>query len=230
MRNGVRLQTAFLLALLVYDLLMLWHVHVTQTNLPVVMSAYDPVHPLLPLPGDRPVLGMSHLWWVGMLHGMGSAYPLLAGLVQVWRPARARSLWLHRLNGRLMLLCTVAFAAIPGFWMAWGILHASLPLRIMIAGLGIIVVVACAMTWRTATRRALGAHRRWGIRLVTYLHVIPVVARLYYWAAWVTVTGAPGQEGQTFELIGWLTVVTVLPLGELFARVGERRAQSPLPA
>ena len=224
MRIDARLQTAFLLLLLIYDLFMLGHVHVTQTALPVPMTQYDPIHPFLPLPGERPVLGMSHLWWVGVLHGMGSAYPLLAGLVQVWRPARARSLRLHRLNGRLMLLCTVAFAAIPGFWMAWGIQHASLPLRIMIAGLGVIVVTASAMTWRTAARRALTAHRRWGIRLVTYLHVIPVVARLYFWAAWVTVTGGAGQEGQTFELIGWLTVLTVLPLGELFARVGEPRA------
>ena len=223
-----RNQTLFLLALLVYDAVMLFHMHTTQTSLSIPLSQYDPIHPFLPL-GDapRPVLEMGHPWWLAAIHGMGSAIPLLGGALQISTPMRRWNLAMHRWNGRLFLLCTVGFAALPGLWMAWGIQHASAPLRIMVMGLVLIVLGASGMVWSTIRAGKVSAHRRWAIRLYASLHVIPVVARLYFWMLWVTWSAQQADtaaqwgfstEHLTFEIIGWLTVLSVVPIGELFAR------------
>jgi hypothetical protein len=212
----------FLASLFAYDVVALLHVHAHQRGLDQVASSYSPVHPILPLLGrPEPILPMDHAWWFVVLHGIGSAFPLLAVLMQLASPIREWRPALHRWNGRIVLVTTFLFAALPGVVMAPSVQHASPLLAFFIAGLGLLVAFAAVRAWVCIRRGQILAHARWGFRLATYLHVIPVVSRLYFWALWVT--AAAPDPGETFESIGWLTVVTVVPLGELAAWLGTRR-------
>ena len=226
-------QLALLAAMLIYDLAMLGHVHVYQTSLAQIGSSYAPIHPFITgLGAPDAVLFMTHAWWLVVIHGIGSAFPLVASAAQLAGPIRRRWPRVHRVNGWAVLGFTVLCGALPGMWMATHIVHASWALRIMVVGLGALVLLAVAMVVRTIRAGELAAHMRWAARLYAYLHVIPVFARLYFaliWAGWTAEHGA-GQGAAaagTFEIIGWLTVVSVIPLGELMARVVFRPPPSP---
>lgn len=221
-RSSVRrAQLAFLIGLALYDIGMIIHVHVYQTGLEQIASSYAPVHPLWPLlDKPQPILSMDHVWWLVMLHGIGSVYPLLSVLVQLAQPVRERLLEFHRWNGRATLLVTVLLTAIPGVWMSASMLQASPPLRAAVGMLGGLTLLAAIQTWRSVRAGQIDAHRRWAVRMSTYIYVIPVVARFYLWIVWMTYTapsdGIVTREtlNLTFELTGWITTVTLLPLGE----------------
>jgi len=222
------LGTAFLAAVFFYDAWMLADVHRYQTSLDAIATSFAPIHPALPRLGAvEPILPVKHLWWVLMAHGVASAIPLLGSVLQNMAPIRRRWPAFHRWNGRLILLVIAPFTAGIGMWMAPDVLHASAALRFCIGGLGVITLVASWMTFRTARQKHWPRHSQWALRLTAYLHVIPLFARLYFWFAWVFIFADAENFAQaqntTFEWIGWGVVLSVVPLGELAARIGGYR-------
>jgi len=157
--------------------------------------------------------------WAFYTHIISGPFTLVAGLVLLSETVRRRRPAVHRVLGRVQVLCVLFIVSPSGLWMATR--AATGP----VAGAGFAVLavataVAAAMGWRNAVARRFDLHRQWMLRCYVLL-CSAVALRVMGGASEVL-----GLDG-TYPIAAWLG--WIVPLAALELLDGWNRTRKPLP-
>jgi len=154
---------------------------------------------------------------------------LVGGPLQFVASLRTRLPVLHRWNGRIYLVTTIATALVGLYMLLTRGTIGDLPQHIAICLNAILIVMFGALAWIAALSRDFAAHRRWVLRL--FLAVGGMWFFRVGFMAWVGYTGAPvGFDPRTFTgpfLTALSFAQTLLPLAVLELYFRAQRSGRP---
>ena len=154
--------------------------------------------------------------WAFYTHIFSGPYTLLLSLVLVSDRFRSRYLRLHRILGRVQVVCVLFFVVPSGLWMAFyadsGVIAVS-----GFASLAIATGTCVAFGFRAVLRRRFTAHRRWMWR-TSLLLCSAVVLRII--GGIVTVLGLSAEW--TYPMAAWISWLIPLIAFECFERTWKK--------
>ena len=154
---------------------------------------------------------------------------LIGGPLQFVANLRTKLPRLHRWNGRVYLVTTIATALVGLYMLLTRGTVGDLPQHVAICLNAILIVMFGGFAWLAAVSRDFAAHRRWVLRL--FLAVAGVWFFRVGFMAWVGYTGAPvGFDPRTFTG-PFLTMLsfaqTLFPLAVLELYFRAQRSERP---
>jgi uncharacterized membrane protein len=150
-------------------------------------------------------------------HILASPIAVICGAIQFNSALRRRAARIHRIAGRIYVLCVLLFAAPGGFIMAFGTRGGA-------SSSGCFLVMSVStwfftwQAWKTAKRREFAAHRRWMWR--SYLMIVSAILLRVIDPA-LRQSGVP--ELLSYQICVWLSWVPSLALFEILHRWGSVR-------
>ena len=145
-------------------------------------------------------------------HILTSPIALICGTIQFSASIRRRAAGIHRLTGRVYVICVLMFAVPGGFIMAFGT-------RGGIASLACFLTMSVStwfftwQAWRTAKRREFAAHQKWMWR--SYLMIVSAIILRIIDPA-MRQAGVP--DLLSYQTCVWLSWVPSLGLFEILNR------------
>lgn len=162
------------------------------------------------------------------VHVVLAAVMTASGLLQFVPVIRRRLPALHRWNGRLFVVLAVIMS-LGGLWLVWvrGT-YLTIPGAVSISLLGVLMLLAAALTVRHAMKRRIALHERWALRL--FLLVSGVWVQRVGYMAWIILNGGPVGIGPRMDGpfdIAWGFGQFLLPLAVLELYFLARRSRNP---
>ncbi|TGY89577.1 DUF2306 domain-containing protein [Marinicauda algicola] len=145
-------------------------------------------------------------------HVMLAIFITFGGTLQLIPQLRATAPWLHRWNGRLFILFSLA-VTLAGFYMVWlrePVTDISAELAISINGA--LILLFAALAWREGIKRSIVSHRRWALRALLAVNGV-FFLRLVF-SGWLVLTQREPDVMQfrVFEYASYLVPLLVLQL------------------
>lgn len=162
-------------------------------------------------------------------HLLVAAAITIGGPLQLIAALRRTAPRFHRWNGRFYIALAL-IASLGGLYAVWtrGTAGGDL-MRVGISLNGVLIVVAAALTLRTAMSRQFDSHRRWAMRL--FILVSGVWFFRIGFMAWVLAMGGPVGVGEDFDgpfVRFWAFGCYLLPLALLELYLRSRTASTPV--
>lgn len=147
-------------------------------------------------------------------HILMAAIITLGGTMQLIPWIRARTIAVHRWNGRVFMLAAIT-ASLGGLYVVWirqggsgdSLSHTSISLN------AALILLFAALAWRAAATRNIAAHRRWAMR--TFMVTNGVFFLRFGFGAWIVITQAE-PSSLTFQIFAFSSYLAPLALTELY--------------
>ncbi|HYD73182.1 MAG TPA: DUF2306 domain-containing protein [Candidatus Binatia bacterium] len=145
-------------------------------------------------------------------HVMLAIVITFGGTLQLLPQIRARAAWLHRWNGRIFLVTSIA-VSLAGFYMVWLREGATPEFHdLSISFNGALILLFAALAWRTAAARNITSHRRWALRTLMVVNGVYFIRLIF--SGWILLTQSEPSTVTfyVFELASFLLPLAILEL------------------